>query len=78
MRIEAVIFHLESTVMPTDDQAGPAETAPGAEAVIRYFKAKGLGLAIADRIVAAHGGRVELVNLEPFGLEARVVLPIAG
>jgi signal transduction histidine kinase len=36
----------------------------------------GLGLAIAERIVEAHGGRIDLVNLEPRGFEARVVLPI--
>lgn len=38
----------------------------------------GLGLAIADRIVEAHGGRIELVNLEPSGFEARVFLPLPG
>ena len=48
MRIKAVILHLESTVMPTDGQAGQAETAPGAEAVIRYFREKDLGLAIVS------------------------------
>jgi signal transduction histidine kinase len=36
----------------------------------------GLGLAIADRIVEAHGGRLELHNLEPSGFEAVVVLPV--
>jgi signal transduction histidine kinase len=36
----------------------------------------GLGLAIAERYVVAHGGRIELENLEPWGFEARVVLPI--
>jgi hydrogenase maturation factor len=45
MRIEAVILHLESTMTPT---AGQAETAPGAEAVIRYFKEKNLALAIVS------------------------------
>ena len=62
---------------------GPGIPAGDIEQVRRAFFTKrrfgsGLGLAIADRIVVAHGGRVELVNLEPFGLEARVVLPIAG
>jgi signal transduction histidine kinase len=37
----------------------------------------GLGLAIADRIVQAHGGRLELANLPGGGLAARVVLPLA-
>jgi signal transduction histidine kinase len=36
----------------------------------------GLGLAIAERFVVAHGGRIELQNLEPRGFEARIVLPI--
>jgi signal transduction histidine kinase len=37
----------------------------------------GLGLAIADRIVQAHGGRLELANQPDGGLAARVVLPLA-
>ena len=45
MRIKGVILHLESTVMPID---GHTETAPGARAVIRYFKEKDLGLAIVS------------------------------
>jgi len=36
----------------------------------------GLGLAIAERFIAAQGGRIDLANLDPFGFEARVVLPI--
>ena len=36
----------------------------------------GLGLAIAERFIEAQNGRIELVNLEPHGFEARVVLPI--
>lgn len=38
----------------------------------------GLGLAIADRIVGAHGGRLDLTNRRDGGLAARVVLPGAG
>lgn len=37
----------------------------------------GLGLAIAERIVQAHGGRLELSNRAEGGLLARVVLPAA-
>ena len=36
----------------------------------------GLGLAIADRFVGSQGGRIELVNLERRGFEARIVLPM--
>jgi len=36
----------------------------------------GLGLAIAERFIEGQGGHIGLVNLEPFGFEARVVLPI--
>jgi len=36
----------------------------------------GLGLAIAERFVGSQGGRIELVNLEGRGFEARVVLPM--
>lgn len=35
----------------------------------------GLGLAVAERFVTAHGGRIELENLPRGGFEARVVLP---
>jgi signal transduction histidine kinase len=37
----------------------------------------GLGLAIADRIVQAHGGRLELGNRPEGGLAARIILPLA-
>ena len=37
----------------------------------------GLGLAIANRIAALHGGRLELLAREGGGLEARVTLPSA-
>jgi signal transduction histidine kinase len=36
----------------------------------------GLGLAIAERFIEAQGGHISLINLEPHGFEARVVLPI--
>jgi len=36
----------------------------------------GLGLAIADRVVRGHAGELVLLNLMPFGFEARIVLPL--
>ena len=38
----------------------------------------GLGLAIAQRVAAVHGGRLDLLPREGGGLEARVVLPMAA
>jgi len=35
----------------------------------------GLGLSIVDDIVRAHGGTIELLNIRPQGLEARIDLP---
>ena len=38
----------------------------------------GLGLSIAQSIVQRSGGRLELVDVAPTGLLARVLLPLAG
>jgi two-component system osmolarity sensor histidine kinase EnvZ len=38
----------------------------------------GLGLAIADRVAALHGGVLELLARPGGGLEARVSLPLGG
>jgi signal transduction histidine kinase len=51
------------------------------ERVRRAFYTKrrggsGLGLAIAERFIEAQGGHIDLVNLDPHGFEARIVLPI--
>ena len=37
----------------------------------------GLGLAIATRVAALHGGRLDLLSRDGGGLEARVTLPMA-
>ncbi|MCD4751415.1 MAG: HAMP domain-containing histidine kinase [Thermoanaerobaculales bacterium] len=36
----------------------------------------GLGLPIVQRVVQAHGGSLHLNNVEPFGFESRVTLPV--
>ena len=36
----------------------------------------GLGLTIADRIVKAHGGKLELINRTQGGLDAKITIPI--
>jgi two-component system sensor histidine kinase CpxA len=38
----------------------------------------GLGLAIASRAVAVHGGSIEAHNLTPHGLQVKITLPIAS
>lgn len=57
----------------------PAEDLPNVRKafVTRRRGGTGLGLAIAERFVTAHGGRIDLNNLQPFGFEAVVVLPRA-
>jgi len=46
-----------------------------------YFTTKsdgnGLGLSIANQIVQAHGGIIEVENMKPSGTEFRIVLPLA-
>ena len=46
----------------------PGEPTPGA----------GLGLAIADRVMQMHGGRIGASNCLPRGLEVEMVLPLSG
>ena len=36
----------------------------------------GLGLTIADRIIKAHDGKLELINRNEGGLDARITIPI--
>ncbi len=48
MHIEAVIFHIENTLIQTGARTDRVTPAPGAEAVFRYCGKKGLGLAIVS------------------------------
>ena len=54
-----------------------------ARAFNRFWRARsdahgsGIGLAIVDRLVEASGGRAELVNRSPSGLEASAYFPTA-
>ena len=36
----------------------------------------GLGLTIADRIIKAHDGKLELINRSEGGLDAKITIPI--
>jgi signal transduction histidine kinase len=38
----------------------------------------GVGLAICQRIIKAHGGRIEVTNMLPKGTQFSVFLPIKG
>jgi hydrogenase maturation factor len=48
MRIEAVVLHLENTLIQTGARTDRATPAPGAETVVRYCADKGLRLAIVS------------------------------
>jgi len=56
----------------------PADELPRVRAAFytRRRGGTGLGLAIADRFVSSLGGRIDLVNLEGRGFEARILLPM--
>jgi two-component system, OmpR family, sensor histidine kinase CpxA len=47
-----------------------------AEARDRQSGGAGLGLAIADRVIRIHGGKIRARNVEPRGLQVEVLLPI--
>ncbi|GAB3440527.1 hypothetical protein GCM10027320_29560 [Massilia solisilvae] len=59
---------------------GPGFTGDPAKAFDGFVTTKehgtGLGLAISAAIVREHGGQIEARNLEPFGAEVSLVLPI--
>ena len=62
------------------DHLLPHVTAPffrGDEARARDTKGMGMGLAVVERVAAAHGGTLQLANLHP-GLVARIRLPLEG
>ena len=44
----------------------------------RLGQGAGLGLAIVERVVRSHGGRLELHSAPGAGLRARLVLPLGG
>ena len=79
LRVEAG----ESTAVLVVEDNGPGIPGDDLARVREAFFSRrkggtGLGLAIAERIVTAHGGRLELANRPAGGLLARVFLPLAG
>jgi len=48
MRIEAVVLHLENTLIQTGARTDRATPVPGAETVVRYCRDKGLDLAVVS------------------------------
>ncbi len=67
---------IDLVVRDRGDGVPEEESATGAGRVLHTRRGgTGLGLAIAERFVTSQGGRIDLVNLEPCGFEARVVLP---
>jgi signal transduction histidine kinase len=50
----------------------------GAAAKRLNVKGTGIGLAMADQIVKAHGGRIELASEPERGSRFTIVLPLAG
>lgn len=69
---------LEAWLSVTDD--GPGIPAESLSLIFKPFhttkkQGTGLGLAIAERIVKAHGGRLEAVNVKPRGARFTLYLP---
>ncbi len=78
----AVTCHVQETdrdVTMLFDDHGSGLTAPAEECFRPFFTTKkngtGLGLAVCQKIAAAHGGLVDLRNREGGGCQAVVVLP---
>ena len=64
MHIEAVILHLENTLIQTGNRTDKANPAPGAEAVVRYCEDKGLRLAIVSH--ESHASVQKILDQLPF------------
>jgi signal transduction histidine kinase len=80
---EVVIVHLHETrgevALEVVDKGAGLSQANAARIFEPFFTTKakgtGLGLPIAQRIIAAHGGTIELVNETPTGTRALIRLP---
>ncbi len=81
IRLSAVVEHGEVAVIVRDDGPGmPPEIKAQAGGVLFSSRAngagRGLGLAIAARVAAAAGGRLELESAPGAGCTAKLVLPV--
>lgn len=80
VEVEVTVGQGEVELRIDDDGPGLPPDHPGE--VRPFFTTKagglGLGLPIARKILLLHGGGLELVDREPRGASARVVLPVGG
>jgi signal transduction histidine kinase len=61
--------------MPAGDLARAAQ--PFWRSANQNVEGSGLGITIADALVTASGGRLDLLRADPHGLRARIGLPVA-
>ena len=79
VELSAIAMDADIALVVTDRGDGIADADLGRVREAFFTKRRGgsgLGLAIAERFAEAHGGRVELENLNPSGFAARIVLPV--
>ena len=84
VKVEAVLYEESFTISIIDE--GPGIPEDKKKRLLEPFErvdiargnsgGSGLGLSIADQIAKAHWGKLELINLEKGGLEAKLIIPL--